>query len=134
MNFSKTASYSLNILSYMAAHEECNMSAAFLNEKLSIPYSYLRRILTDLSKSGFIRSTRGRSGGFTLGKAKEEIFLADIIEATDGLEILNKCILGFASCPFNNECSMHPVWESTRESILRVLKETSLAQVNIRKK
>jgi Rrf2 family transcriptional regulator, iron-sulfur cluster assembly transcription factor len=134
MNFSKTASYSLNVLIYMAAHEDGNMSAAFLFEKLAIPYSYLRRILTGLSKNGFIRSIRGRSGGFALGKAKEEIFLADIIEATDGLESLNKCILGFTSCPFNFECSMHPVWETTRNRILKVLKETSLAHVIAGKK
>ena len=130
MNFSKTTSYSLNILSYMATNEENHMSAALLHEKLKIPYSYLRQILTKLSKSGFIKSTRGRSGGFTFSKEKETIFLADIIEATDGLESLNRCILGFRECPFNNECQMHSVWESTRSNIIKVLKETSLADIS----
>ncbi len=128
MNFSKTASYSLNVLSYMATHDN-NMSAAFLHEKLSIPYPYLRQVLTSLSKSGFIHSTRGRSGGFAFSKQKSDIFLADIIESTDGLESLNKCILGFNSCPFNNECSMHKVWEETRNGILKVLKSTSLSDL-----
>ena len=130
MNFSKTTSYSLNILSYMATNEENHMSATLLHEKLKIPYSYLRQILTNLSKSGFIKSTRGRSGGFTFSKEKETIFLADIIEATDGLESLNRCILGFRECPFNNECQMHSVWESTRSNIIKVLKETSLADIS----
>ena len=129
MNFSKTASYALNILSYMATHEESNMSAAYLHEKLSIPYPYLRQILTNLSKSGFIQSTRGRSGGYEFSKGKEEISLADIVDVTDGLESFNTCILGFKACPFNVECSMHPVWERTRISILKVLKETSLADL-----
>jgi Rrf2 family protein len=129
MNFSKTASYSLNVLSYMATHEEDNMSAAFLHKKLSIPYSYLRQVLTNLSRSGFIHSVRGRNGGFSFNKGKDKIFLADIIEATDGLDSFNKCLLGFNECPFNSECSMHSVWESTRNNILKVLKETSLADL-----
>jgi Rrf2 family transcriptional regulator, iron-sulfur cluster assembly transcription factor len=134
MNFSKTASYSLNVLSYMATHEDVNMSAAYLHKQLTIPYPYLRQILTNLSKSGFIYSTRGRSGGFAFSKDKSEIFLADILEATDGLASLNKCILGFRECPFNNECSMHSVWESTRNNILNVLKKTSLADLITKRK
>jgi Rrf2 family protein len=130
MNFSKTTSYSLNILSYMATNEENHMSAALLHEKLKIPYPYLRQILTNLSKSGFIKSTRGRSGGYTFSKEKERIFLADIIGATEGLESLNRCILGFRECPFNNVCQMHPIWESTRSNVIKVLKETSLADIS----
>jgi Rrf2 family protein len=113
----------------MATHDEVNMSASFLNEKLAIPYPYLRQILTNLSKKGFIKSIRGRSGGFVFSKPKEEIFIADIIDATDGLNSLNQCILGFRTCPFDNQCSMHPVWDSTRASILKVLNETSLADL-----
>lgn len=126
MNFSKTASYSLNVLSYMATHESDHMSAASLHDKLSIPYPYLRQLLANLSKSGFIHSSRGRNGGYSFSMETKEITLADIIDATDGLESLNKCILGFSDCPFNHGCSMHPVWEKTRKSILKVLKETTL--------
>jgi len=129
MNFSKTVSYSLNVLSYMATHDGVNLSAAFLHEKLIIPYPYLRQVLSNLSRIGFIRSIRGRSGGYIFCKPKEEISVADIIEVTDGLENLNQCILGFQTCPFNNQCSMHPVWESARSNILKVLNETSLADL-----
>jgi Rrf2 family protein len=111
----------------MAANQETNMSAAYLHQKLQIPYPYLRQVLKDLSRNGFIQSSRGRSGGFMFSKPIEDIFLADIIESTDGLESLNKCILGFGKCPFNSPCSMHSLWESTRAGILKVLKETSLA-------
>jgi Rrf2 family iron-sulfur cluster assembly transcriptional regulator len=116
----------------MATHEEVKMSAAFLHEKLLIPYPYLRQILASLSRKGFIHSIRGRSGGFAFSKATEEIFLADIIEATDGLESLNNCILGFSSCPMGSKCSMHSLWENTRKNIRKVLEETSLANLGIK--
>jgi Rrf2 family protein len=126
MNFTKTTSYSLNILSYMAKHEDNKMSASYLHEKLNIPYSYLRTILSDLSVSGFINGSRGRKGGFILGKDISEIYLADIIEATEGLDSFDRCVMGFSQCPFNCGCPMHPVWVKMRTEILNVLKKTSL--------
>lgn len=129
MNFSKTTSYSLNVLSYMAINEGENMSAKYLHDKLSIPYPYLRQILTNLSHHGFIQSKRGRSGGFAFSKPKEEIFIADIIDSNDELKSLDKCILGFNNCPFDKQCSMHEIWEKTRNNIFKVLKETSLADI-----
>ncbi len=105
------------------------MSAKYLHEKLSIPYPYLRQILTNLSHHGFIKSQRGRSGGFGFSKPKEQISLADIIDATDGLRSLSNCILGFKKCPFNKQCSMHSVWEKTRNDIVKILNETSLADI-----
>lgn len=129
MNFSKTASYSLNVLSYMAGKADSSMSAAYLHKMLGIPYPYLRQVLSALSKNGFIKSLRGRSGGFTFNKEIRDISLRDIIESTDGLESLENCILGFKKCPFDNECAMHSVWESTRRNIYKVLEETSLADL-----
>jgi Rrf2 family iron-sulfur cluster assembly transcriptional regulator len=113
----------------MATHEQHNMSATYLHQKLAIPYPYLRQVLTSLSKNGFIHSTRGRSGGFTLSKQKKEISLADIIDSTEGLESLNKCILGFKECPFSEQCTMHTIWENMRASLMKILKETSLADL-----
>lgn len=129
MNFTKTTSYSFNILSYMAEHNSMRMSASYLHRKLNIPYSYLRAVLGDLSKNKLIHGTSGRNGGFRLSRDKSAIFLADIVEVTEGLESFSKCVMGFDECPFNNACKMHPVWVKMRTEILNVLKQTSLADL-----
>ena len=134
MNFNKTTAYALNILSYMANNSEKSLSADFLHSKLGIPYQYLRQILTKLSKTGFIRSSRGRRGGFELNMDIETIYIADIIEAMEGLEGFYKCILGFQECPFDNKCAIHDLWEESRNNILKILKETSLADLILKQK
>lgn len=134
MNFSKTASYSLNILSFMAKYQEMKMSAAYLNKKLHIPYPYLRQILANLSKQGFIQSIKGRNGGFCFQRQIEKISLADIIDATDGLDSFRICILGFKECPFDNRCAMHDLWEATRDNFLCILKETTLKDIAEKRK
>lgn len=132
MNFSKTTSYSLSILSYMANHIGKNMSADFLHSQLDIPYQYLRQILTKLSKNGLINSTRGRSGGFELAKDVNTIYIADIIEITEGLDGFNICVLGFQTCPFDNKCAIHDLWDGSRNNIIKILKETSLANLIVK--
>jgi len=129
MNFSKTTSYAISVLSFMADHDGEKYSAKQLNELLEIPWSYLRQLLTSLSKNGFISSTRGRNGGFQLQKPSDQIVLAEIIDSVEGLQVLGTCIMGFKKCPFNHTCAMHEVWEETRENILNVLNNTTLDQL-----
>jgi len=129
MNFSKTTSYAISVLSFMARHKDSKYSAKKLNELLEIPWPYLRQLLTNLSKSGFIYSTRGRNGGFQLNKPADQIVLAEIIDSVEGLNVFGTCIMGFKKCPFDHTCAMHEVWEDTRYSILNVLNTTTLDQL-----
>ncbi len=126
MNFSKTTSYALTILNFLAQNDGQLYSAKELYEELGIPWQYLRQLLTSLSKDGFISSTRGRNGGFRLDKDPKDITLASIVDAVDGLSVFNTCVMGFEECPFDQECAMHETWEKTRDSILDVLRTTTL--------
>jgi Rrf2 family protein len=119
----------LSTLSFLADHEGERFSARQLNEILEIPWPYLRQLLTSMSKSGFITSVQGRSGGFVLQKSADLISLADIIDSVEGLDVLGTCIMGFKACPFDHSCAMHETWEQARGSILDVLRNTSLAQL-----
>jgi len=129
MNFSKTTSYALSTLSFLADHEGEKYSAKQLHEALEIPWPYLRQLLTSLSKSGFIMSIQGRSGGFVLQKPAHEITLAEIVDSVEGLDVLGTCIMGFNKCSFDHTCAMHETWQHTRDDILNVLRNTSLAQL-----
>jgi Rrf2 family protein len=110
------------------------MSADFLHSQLDIPYQYLRQILTKLSKNGLIHSTRGRSGGFELARDVNTICIADIIEITEGLESFNSCVLGFQKCPFDNKCAIHDLLDGPRSNIIKILKDTSLADLIMKQK
>jgi Rrf2 family protein len=68
MKLSKTSEYALRILSFMARYPDKLYAARHLVEKLKISDKYLRRLMTDLSKAGFIRSRQGREGGCFFAK------------------------------------------------------------------
>lgn len=126
MNLSKTSKYAFRILSHMAKDEKALYSAVQLHSEIDVPERYLRKLLTDLSKSGFLKSVQGRQGGFTFAKETATIYLSEIVDAIDGLESINGCILGYETCAFNNKCPMHEIWEETKNKVLFTLKNTSL--------
>jgi Rrf2 family transcriptional regulator, iron-sulfur cluster assembly transcription factor len=132
MNFSKTSKYALRILGYMAKNENALYSAQQLHKEIDIPEKYLRRLLTDLSKSGFIKSTQGRNGGFTFSRSTSEIYLSEIVGSVDGPNSVNGCILGYDSCAFNYSCPMHEIWETTKRNVIETLSKTSLKDIHLK--
>jgi Rrf2 family nitric oxide-sensitive transcriptional repressor len=129
MALSKTTSYALRILIFMGSHEERSCTADYLYQHLAIPKQYLRRLLTKLSKERLIVSQVGRNGGFVLGKPPEKIFISDIIDAVEGMESLNFCILGIINCSMKPKCAMHDLWEDVRTRMISTFSTTSLHDV-----
>lgn len=130
MNLSKTSKYAFRILGHMAKNEKALYSAQQLHKEIDVPERYLRRLLTNLSKNGFIKSIQGRQGGFTFARDISTIFLIEIVNAIDGLESVNGCILGYESCAFNYSCPMHNIWEDTKKKMIETLTNTSLYDIH----
>jgi len=115
----------------MARDPERKYSAKYMVEQLKISDKYLRKILTSLSKSGLIISTQGRDGGYAFHKKIQEIFLSDIINATEGMEKYLGCVLGFSDCSDDNPCAFHQKWVKVREGIISSFEETTLADLSL---
>jgi len=129
MFLSKTSEYALRILTYMALNNEKLLSAKDLFEELKIPKRYLMRLLTDLSKSGFITATRGRSGGYVFARSLERIYFSEIINSVEGLQSFEGCVLGNAVCPVDKPCALHQIWEKPKQAFLETIKTTTLADL-----
>lgn len=113
----------------MAKDEKALYAANQLHKEIDVPERYLRRLLTDLSKHGFIKSVQGRQGGFTFARDISKIFLIEIVNAIDGLDSITGCILGYDSCAFNHACPMHNIWEETKRKVIETLNKTSLKDI-----
>jgi len=115
----------------MAQNPEKKYAAKYLIEQLKISDKYLRRILTTLSKEGIITSIQGREGGYTFQKKIKEIFISDIIDATEGMEKYLGCVLGFSECSDNNPCAFHAEWVQARATIIDSFQNTTLADLKL---
>jgi Rrf2 family protein len=126
MVLSKTTSYSLRILIRLASLEGEEITAGRLQQELAIPNRYLRRLLTELTKHGLIRSIQGRYGGYLLARRSDTIRISEVIEAIEDFESLNQCILGVPDCALKEKCAMHDIWEEIKNKMVSTFSGTSL--------
>jgi Rrf2 family nitric oxide-sensitive transcriptional repressor len=113
----------------MALNEGRLYSADEIFNKLQIPYRYLRKLMTNLTKSDFIESFQGKNGGYKISKKLEDINLLDIINVVDPEYLSNQCFFGFENCALQPACIMHDSWEAVRTNITSILAKTSLADI-----
>jgi Rrf2 family protein len=125
--FSKKCEYALQAILLMAASEtDCIFPAEEISKKLSIPKEFISKILQSLTESGLIESKKGKAGGFKLAKHPSKIKLIEIVQAVDGLESFNTCVLGFPNCSAENPCPLHDKWGELRVKAYEMLSEESL--------
>lgn len=67
------------------------MSVREIADLQSVPYDYLAKIFTRLSKAGLVRSIEGKGGGFQLAKPAEQITVLDVVNAIDGDKRIFEC-------------------------------------------
>ncbi len=131
MKLQKTTEYSLRILIFMANNPKQIHSAKSIIDHLNISDKYLRRIITRLSKYGFIESIQGKEGGYYFSKQINKIFISEVIDKFEGLNKFAGCVLGFHECSNENPCAMHSKWMGIKTELIKILNETSLESLKI---
>jgi Rrf2 family protein len=84
MLVSARADYALRAAIELAAAPGSHVTGEQLARAQDIPGMSIETIMTQLRRSGLVRSQRGPDGGFWLARPASEISLADIIRAVDG--------------------------------------------------
>jgi len=87
------------------------IGAEQLAGELSIPKSFLAKILQSLAKQGILESRKGAHGGFILAKDISEISVNDIIYAAEGKSpVVFDCTSYMDSCPNDmiGTCTISP--------------------------
>lgn len=128
--FSRKCEYALQALLYLASNRaDGNISADRLSTELNIPKEFISKILQSLVKEGLVTSSRGKTGGFALGKEPQEIRLLDIVLIIDGNTVFETCLLGLPDCGNNDQCPVHDQWGPIREQARRLLENTTLENI-----
>jgi Rrf2 family transcriptional regulator, iron-sulfur cluster assembly transcription factor len=125
--FSKKCEYGLQAVLYMAAKEPgCVCPSDEIADKLQIPKEFVSKILQSLTESGIVDSKKGKSGGFLLAKNPSKIRLIDIVTAIDGLDLFNRCVLGFPNCSPDQPCPVHDKWGELRTKAYNMLTDETI--------
>jgi Rrf2 family protein len=127
---SRSAEYAVRALSLLALREgDSALHSAEIADELDLPPQFLSKILRRLKATDLVTSQRGRSGGFRLNRAADEISLLAVVQPfQDGLSGV-ECLLGQANCTDPESCPLHEPWAEIRRSFHNLLADTTLADV-----
>jgi Rrf2 family protein len=107
------------------------LSAQSIAAAQKIPPKFLEQILLTLKRARYVRSQKGRQGGYSLSRAPEQISLAEIIRLIDGAlaptESVSKYF--YESTPVEKEKKLLRLFKEIRNYVSNKLEGTSLADV-----
>lgn len=130
MIYSRSAEYAIRAFVYLAQVEQGKfVMAKQIAADTEIPGHFLAKILQQLARKGFLRSSKGPTGGFSMKRSPDEVSLFDVVEAVDGTTDYERCIGGQAECNDQAPCGLHESWKRLRGDIVKYLEETSIADV-----
>ena len=129
MRLRKSTEYSIRCLVYMAQRADDLSSVKHLSKTLKIPYKFLARLMTELSRGGIVQSVRGKNGGYRIAHPLEDITLSDIISVVEGEEDTKRCILGFDECDDEHPCALHEFWRGPRQHVIDMENTVTLAHL-----
>lgn len=99
-----------------------------LSQKLSIPKSFLAKILQSLAKHEILKSNRGSNGGFCLNKKLSQITILSVIKAVEGnTPSVFDCSSSIDCCPNSvSSCQIWPFLNKLQNKIDNFLDELTL--------
>jgi Rrf2 family protein len=136
--FKKETEYALRGMVYIQLQnlKDRRPGVAEIAQEIEAPFFYTAKIFQRLVKIGFVRSLKGKGGGFFLDQAKKDLPLKELIIAIEGDELFVGCGFGLKNCDESNPCPLHYRYAFIRDEINRlVYTETiqSLAQITLTK-
>lgn len=135
MQITRQADYALRAMLYLARLEPNQRAATSqIAEEMEIPPSFLAKIISQLSISGLIHTSRGARGGVSLARKPEDINLLDVVEAIDGSISLNECVADPSVCSFGDNCPIHEVWCEAKAELVHKLQEATFDKLIEREK
>jgi Rrf2 family transcriptional regulator, iron-sulfur cluster assembly transcription factor len=131
MIYSRSAEYAIRAFVYLADMSEGKyVMVKHIAEQTDIPTHFLAKILQQMARKGFLKSSKGPTGGFTMRMKPEDVSLLKIVEAMDGLNDYQRCPGGMTECSDEAPCGMHESWKGLRSYILDYLGKTTIADLS----
>jgi len=132
--FNKETEYALRGLVYIKTQNmrERRPGTVEIAKEIEAPPFFTAKILQRLVRFGFLKSMKGKGGGFFFDEANGELPLSKLISATEGDRSFSGCGFGLKHCDANNPCPLHEKFAPIRDSINKLVSEETVQSLAIK--
>jgi Rrf2 family protein len=102
-----------------------------ISQAEGVSEAYAAKIMRILRRGGFVKSARGKIGGYTLARPAREIVVGDVIEELGGRffesDFCDRHAGQMETCAHSGvECSVRSLWKALQVVVDEVLRKTTL--------
>jgi Rrf2 family protein len=136
MKLSKRGEYALRALIDLGLASELGwpmLQTSELAAKEKLPIKFLEQIFAQLKAAGYVKSRRGKFGGYSLARPMSRIKFGAVIRLIDGPLAPIRCVsqssYARCSCPDEVHCGLRMLMFDVRNAISTVLDRFTLADI-----
>jgi Rrf2 family nitric oxide-sensitive transcriptional repressor len=134
MRLTNFSDYALRLLIYAAARNDRLVTIEETAKVYGVSRAHLMKIANMLTRAGYLKAVRGRSGGLMLAKAPDKIRLGDVIRTTEPDFALVECFSTGNECIITSRCRMRGVLKEALGAFVATLDRYTLADLMLRPK
>lgn len=102
-----------------------------ISQAEGVSEAYAAKIMRMLRRGGFVKSARGKIGGYTLAREAGQIVLGDVIEELGGRffesDFCDRHAGQMEACTHSGvDCSVRSLWKALQVAVDEVLRKTTL--------
>ena len=129
MRLTTFSDYAFRLLIFAASHGDRRITIEEAARTFSISRTHLMKVANELTRTGFLKAVRGRSGGLTLGKPAEEIRLSEVLAAVESDFALAECFGGNSACVITPHCRLRTALSEGLAAFIGALDRYTLADL-----
>src|SRR5579863_9408010 len=129
MRLTTLSDYALRVLMYAAASGDRLITIDETAKAYDISRTHLMKVVNVLTRAGYLRGVRGRSGGFTLAKPAKAINLGAVIRATEPDFALVECFATGSQCIITRRCRLPDVLNEALNSFIQTFDRYTLSDI-----
>ena len=129
LELTRRGDYAIRVMLALSDRQAEWVTARVVAEAMAIPLRFVPQVMQDLVRASLVRARVGRSGGYRLARAADQIALLDVIEAVEGDARRRSCVLRGGPCGVDGHCRVHGTFFEAQDAFLRRLASTTLADL-----
>lgn len=132
MRLTNFTDYALRMLMYAASAGDRLITIEEAARAFNVSKTHLNKVASTLTRAGFLRAVRGRTGGLTLARRPEAIRIGDVVRLTEPDFALVECFATGNRCVLTRACRLSGVLSEAAASFQATLDRHTLADIALR--
>lgn len=126
MKLTRFTDYSLRVLIYLGLKDDGRVTIREISEAYGISRNHLMKVVSLLTRMGYLDARRGPGGGIALARSTSDIVIADVVrDMEDDLNMV-ECFCEGGSCIINPVCELKSVLTQALNAYLDTLERYTL--------